>query len=150
MGIFTADTIYKHMRDEHGTIHDEDDPVAEAVVEPDWFLDMQRANLLAERRLEEQRANLLAERLDERWPNLLAERRLEQQQAERIRINELRRAEAARRDEIARRTEVARQLEAARLTRIEETRRRAAYQAGVERERIRAQEEQPGWGCTIM
>ena len=183
MRIFAADTIYNHMRSEHGTIHDEDDPVAEVVpvVEPDWFLGVQRANLLAERRLEERRANLLAERrLEEHRANLQAERRLEEHRANRLaerrpeehranllterrveehwadllarrRLAELRQAEAARRDEIAGRTEVARQLEAARLTQIEEeARRRAAYRADVERERTRAQEEQPGWGCTIM
>jgi hypothetical protein len=96
MGIFSADTIYKHMRDAHGTIHD-DDPVGEhANVLPQrqhWLL--QRDEIIP-RLADWQRDEIMAEAEQER-----IERRNREARA------------AARREEIARLQEVARRQEMA-------------------------------------
>lgn len=147
MGIFTASTIYEHMRNEHGTIHD-DDPVdnranvrdvwGEWGIEHDPFEERQRRNELI----------AAAVRHDAAVRRDAAARQD---------------AAAARRIEIARRAEVARRQEVAARLVADETRQRVQnYHEAMrhettrqrrleeERTRARAQEERPGWGCTIM
>jgi hypothetical protein len=161
MGIFAADTIYNHMRNDHGTIHDDDPAEDRADVVPDWHhgLGLRQANILAERRLGQERFAVI-QRMEEEA--LVARREAAARRDEIIRREEVARQDAARREAAVRRDDITRRVEAARraarqtadATR-EEVRRRIAmqtYQTHLEeeRERARAQEDQGGWGCTIM
>ncbi|KAG2126580.1 hypothetical protein DEU56DRAFT_742828, partial [Suillus clintonianus] len=153
MGVFSADTIYTHMRSEHGTIYDEnpvDEPVN--VQEQQWLF-----GLAAQQRQQQEE---LRRRVD-------AARR----DAEEMRlanVGEAARREAATRLDEARRVADARRIVEARIeaTRLEEARRVAYARREIARRTalenyhqdapqwgVRAptrEQERPGWGCTIM
>ncbi|OJA17608.1 hypothetical protein AZE42_01207 [Rhizopogon vesiculosus] len=159
MGIFAADTIYNHMRIDHGTIYDDDPVDNHANAEEErWMFrlaEQQRRNeeiAAAARRHEiARREEVAAARQQE-----VAARQLTEQGRQRAMQNYDNMIRQGR-EEIARREEVARRQEVAERQLAEQGRQRARQnydnmirQRREEMERARAQEERPGWGCTIM
>jgi hypothetical protein len=153
MGIFTAETIYAHMRNAHGEIYDEPPRVLE---------ERKNAQLLAaqqaEREQQERERQRQAAVLQQREIQRL--RALEQAQAQEAAKRQRLYAEAQRRGEEARRQEEVRRREErqreewmreARAARDRELRRQQLERQQREQEeaRRRASEEGGGWGIAI-
>jgi hypothetical protein len=154
MGVFAANTIYDHMRNQHGTIHDDDPVDNHANVRDVWLHGLGPEEVLREERGFEDEAFQERQRRNEL---IMAAARHDAT----VRRDAAARqdAAAARRIEIARRAEVARRQQEVATRQMEDaTRQRVRYYQETmrqrrleeERERARAQEERPGWGCTIM
>ncbi|KAG0704179.1 hypothetical protein DFH29DRAFT_981610 [Suillus ampliporus] len=148
MGIFTVDTIYTHMRNVHGTIHDEN-PVQEQVN----VHEQQRLFEFAaqQRQQEEQLRNwrLEQDRFEERRTREAVARQFTEA-ARQEATREAARREAAIGEEARRFRQ--RQLEDIARVRAQQDYHQQIRQRQLDDEaRVRARrEERPGWGCAIM
>ncbi|KAG2076422.1 hypothetical protein BDR04DRAFT_765108 [Suillus decipiens] len=134
MGVFSAATIYDHMRNEHGTIYDEN-PVNEPINahEQQWLFGLAA----------QQRQHQEALRVMQAGRALIEERQRREEEAR------ARAQQPQRQEELLRRIEQARLEEGARA-RAQQRQRQEELQRR-ERARVQAQQEdRPSWGCTIM